>query len=421
MHQYARYFERYRGMAQNRPLSELAPEDVIASFRRDIERESGKKQNNEAQMEQELRTRIDNYHLELFQHTQTETTKRWTYEQEVKRPYYHVTELDESQLANWRKYLDFEESEGDYTRTKFLYERCLVTAANYDEFWFRYARWMLAQGKQEEVRSIYQRASCVFVPIARPDIRLYYAQYEESRDCAHIAADIYEAVLMHLPNHLETIMSLVNLHRRQHGVDTAIQTLKKHIHSPDTASSTRGALISEWARIVWEINGQADEARNIYQSNRQTYLDCRPFWLNWFFFEVKQPASGPKQQTEHYERVKAVYQAICSTSRLPRQTVSDVTSYYLVYLKERGGKETMEEFMRVDQEVNGPYSVQKGLKDRVSDDAEAMSMDGYPGAEVHESITRQGGEYLKSFVPQGAEVPVQPANGQAVPAVVGRY
>src|ERR1700740_1073186 len=37
MHQYARYFERYRQLAQNRTLSELAPSDTLAEFRTEIE------------------------------------------------------------------------------------------------------------------------------------------------------------------------------------------------------------------------------------------------------------------------------------------------------------------------------------------------------------------------------------------------
>lgn len=176
MHQYARYFDRFRTLAQTRPLAELLPEDTLSQFRQEVLAEpppavqAGQQQmkveRGELEIEREIRSRIDNFHLEIFSRTQTETTKRWTYESEIKRPYFHVTELDEPQLVNWRKYLDFEEVESGFERVSFLYERCLVTCALYDEFWYRYARWMYAQsGKEEEVRNIYQRASMVFVPI----------------------------------------------------------------------------------------------------------------------------------------------------------------------------------------------------------------------------------------------------------------
>ncbi|MBE7180685.1 MAG: hypothetical protein INR71_05655, partial [Terriglobus roseus] len=140
MHQYARYFERFRALAASRPLVELVPANLLAQYRAEWQA-SNPAGRSEAEMERDLRARIDGYYLEIFQKTQAETTKRWTYEQEIKRPYFHVTELDEPQLANWRKYLDFEEVEGDYQRIVFLYERCLVAAAYYDEFWLRYSRW----------------------------------------------------------------------------------------------------------------------------------------------------------------------------------------------------------------------------------------------------------------------------------------
>ncbi|KAG9547262.1 putative mRNA splicing protein, partial [Aureobasidium melanogenum] len=138
MHQYARYFEKYRQLAASRPLTELAPTNLLSQFNVELEPEFKGKSQIEA--ERAMRARLDTYHLEIFHKTQTETTKRWTYEQEIKRPYFHVTELDEAQLENWSKYLDFEETEADYTRIAFLYERCVVTCAHYDEFWQRYAR-----------------------------------------------------------------------------------------------------------------------------------------------------------------------------------------------------------------------------------------------------------------------------------------
>jgi pre-mRNA-processing factor 39 len=174
LHQYARYFERYRTMALTRPINELAPADVIQRIQAELTPDGSKNP------EKELRTQLAEYHMTIFKHTQEETTKRWAFESEIKRPYYHVTELDDAQLINWEKYLDFEEAEGGYVRTKFLYERCLVTAANYEYLWLRYARWMYAQpGKHEEVRNILQRASCLYVPVGRSNIRLFYAQFEE--------------------------------------------------------------------------------------------------------------------------------------------------------------------------------------------------------------------------------------------------
>ena len=36
----------------------------------------------------------------------------------IKRPYFHVKPLDDTQLANWHKYLDYTEKEGDTARVR---------------------------------------------------------------------------------------------------------------------------------------------------------------------------------------------------------------------------------------------------------------------------------------------------------------
>ena len=360
MHQYARYFERYRQIAQTRPVTELAPPEVLYQFRAEIEAASAQVApgaQSEEEIERDLRLRIDTYHLEIFSKTQTETTKRWTYESEIKRPYFHVTELDEGQLSNWKRYLDFEESEGSYSRTQFLYERCLVTCAHYDEFWQRYARWMSAQpGKEEEVRNIYQRASCLYVPIACPAIRLQYAYFEEMTGRVDVAKDIHEAILMHLPNHVEAIVSLANTSRREGGLEAAIEVYKTELGSPHCEMATKAALVAEWARLLWKTKGSPDEARQVFQGNQQYYLDSRAFWTSYLKFELEQPTSAATESVQ-YERIKRVIEDIRSKSALPTETVKELAQIYMAYLLERGTTDAAKEYMTLDREVHGPASV----------------------------------------------------------------
>jgi pre-mRNA-processing factor 39 len=352
MHQYARYFERYRQMAQLRPVEELLPAEILAQFRTEVE-QTLPKSRTEVEIERELRTRIDSFHLEIFHSTQTETTKRWTYEQEIKRPYFHVTELDESQLINWRKYLDFEEVEGNYVRTVFLYERCLVSCAHYDEFWLRYARWMYAQAnKEEEVRNIYMRASCVFVPISRPTVRLNWAYFEEISGRVDVAQAIHEAILVSSPGHLETIVSWANVQRRQFGLDAAIGVFKAQIDSPTCDLTTKGEMVAEWAYLLWKIKGSVEEARQVFQKNSHWYMNVPAFWIKYFAFEVEQPTSAETEPAQ-YELIKRVMDDIRIKGQLPPGTVKDIAHTYMVYLLERGTKDAVKEFLELDKEVNG--------------------------------------------------------------------
>jgi pre-mRNA-processing factor 39 len=369
MHQYARYFERYRQLAQTRPVNELAAPEMLSQFRAEIEGSSAELPPGakaEAEIERDLRLRLDTYHLEIFSKTQTETTKRWTYESEIKRPYFHVTDLDEGQLANWRRYLDFEEAEGSYVRTQFLYERCLVTCAIYDEFWLRYARWMSAQpGKEEEVRNIYQRASTIYVPIAHPTVRLHYAYFEEMSGRVDISKDIHHAILVTLPGHIETIVSLANLSRRHGGLEAAIEVYKTHLESPQCDVATKAALVAEWARLLWRIKGSPEDARQVFQKNQQYYLDSRQFWTSFLMFELEQPTSASTESAQ-YERIKQVIEDIRSKSTLPADVVKELVQSYMIYLLERGTKDAAKEYMTLDREVHGPASVQAATRARAS-------------------------------------------------------
>jgi len=355
MHQYARYYERFRQLSHTRPLTELASEKMLAQYRAEVEAPSLQYgvQKTELEIERDIRTKIDAVFYQIFQTTQTETTKRWTYESEIKRPYFHVTELEHGQLANWRKYLDFEESEGSYNRIVFLYERCLVTCAFYDEFWFRYARWMLAQdAKEEEVRNIYLRAATLFVPISRPGIRLQFAYFEESCGRVDIARDIHAAVLTKLPDSVEVIISWADLERRQIGLDAAIDVFKHQIDSPEVDIFTKAALVAQWAFLLWKVKGSTDEARIVFTKNVQWYADSRHFWQKWLEFELEQPTNAVLE-AQNGERAKHIFVEMRTKSRLSPAIKQELGQTYLNYLQQRGGKDAMKEFMTVDRELYG--------------------------------------------------------------------
>ena len=355
MHQYARYYERFRQMAHTRPLHELVSSDVLIRFRAEVEAEAAQfaMQKTELEIERDIRAKIDAYYYQVFQTTQTETNKRWTFEAEIKRPYFHVTELEHAQLANWRKYLDFEEAEGNYHRIVALYERCLVTCALYEEFWFRYARWMAAQEKkEEEVRNIYLRASTLFVPISRPGIRIQFAQFEEACGRVDVAKEIYASILTKLPDCVEAIVAWANLQRRQSGLDAAIEVYKRQIDSTEVDLYTKAVLVAEWAYLLWKVKGSPEEARTAFVKNVEWYANSRHFWQKWLEFELAQPTNA-ELEAKHAERVKHVFTEMRTKSHLSPAVKQELGQIYMNYLQQRGGKDAMKEFLIIDRELFG--------------------------------------------------------------------
>lgn len=355
MHQYARYYERFRTLSHSRPLTEVVEPEELERFRAEVEAEAVPfgVVKSELETERDIRAKIDAKFFDVFQKTQTETTKRWTYESEIKRPYFHVTELDHSQLANWRKYLDFEEAEGDFPRITSLYERCLVTCAFYDEFWLRYTRWMSAQpNKDEEVRNIFLRGVTLFVPVSRPGIRMQFAYFEEACGRVDVARAIHEAILQRLPNCVEAIISWANLQRRQSGLDAAIDIYKAQIDSPAVDLYTKAALVTQWAVLLWKIKGSVEEARTVFLNNVQWYADSREFWSQWLDFELEQPTST-ELEAEHSDRIQKVIDEMRTKSRISAPAKKELCVKYLNYLQQRGGQDAMKKFLLVDREMVG--------------------------------------------------------------------
>lgn len=339
------------------------------------------RQRSELEIDRDIRNRIDATYLEINAKTQAETMKRWTYEQNIKRPYFHVTELDDDQLVNWRKYLDFEEAEGDASRIVFLYERCLVSCAYYDEFWLRYLRYMYSKGNQEDVRIIYQKASCIYAPIARPQIRHNWAIFEEQIGNTEVARAIYESILTELPSDVKTVVDWANFERRHVGMDAAVDVYRRCITADDKRVTTqaKGALVAEWTKLIWKIKGKPKEARQVFADNHIYYVGVREFWEAWLRFELDQPFAEsqvesttngdapatdaePKKSAQE-TRVRSVWSAIRDLSRLDLDVICDLANLYQGFLLDHGvglRGAAAREFLELDSLLFGPESLRKG-------------------------------------------------------------
>lgn len=350
-------------MSHTRPVHELVPEGLFRQFSAECVSAAQMKGGNELDIERDLRSKIDQYYLEVFHRTQAETSKRWTFEQEIGRPYFHVTEIEPAHITNWNRYLDFEEAEGDYRRVVLLYERCLVPLALYDEFWLRYARYMYSQeNKTEETRRIYDRAACHYTPIARPAIRMQWALMEEATGRADVAANIFESILDYsLPDDLSIITRLANLKNRQDGQDAAMAVYNEHFSKPYASAATRGGIVTGMAKLVYQSSRDAEQARQIYNNNCDVCIDSETFWTGWLSFEISLPAY-PK----HLAQVKAVHHQIRTLSRLPAENVKALSQQYMVFLTERGDKSAAMEYLDLDALVNGSSVVTSFMRARMA-------------------------------------------------------
>ncbi|KAJ3184089.1 hypothetical protein HDU85_001940 [Gaertneriomyces sp. JEL0708] len=313
--QYATFFEEYSKYSVSRPLNELLPANELKKLEEEVRRaplpEGQTEPRTDLQVEATLRQRIHDIKSEIYMKTQDAVLKRWGFESEIKRPYFHVKPLDEAQLDNWRKYLTFEENEGDAARARILYERCLVACALYEEFWLRYVRYLKTLQDVDGVRQVYVRATGAFLPPSKVAIRLWNAAFEEENGAIDAARTVYRTILEQLPEHVETLSKFAHFERRQGDIEGAQNMLDGGMSTlPDDKG--KGFLAVQRIKMHYHSSTDVDSTRDMYMNMTQQYPQSRYLWLSYLLFELAQPGvSGLEFAAKVWDQLKASSLATC--------------------------------------------------------------------------------------------------------------
>ncbi|XP_071334956.1 pre-mRNA-processing factor 39 isoform X1 [Trachinotus anak] len=155
---YSQHFQRFKDHVQNNNPKHFLSEQEFVQLRLELSKASLAMVSNDGETpaaEEELppgtedladpakrvteienmRHKVIEVRQEVFNHNEHEVSKRWAFEEGIKRPYFHVKALEKTQLNNWKEYLDFEIENGTPERVVVLFERCLIACALYEEFW----------------------------------------------------------------------------------------------------------------------------------------------------------------------------------------------------------------------------------------------------------------------------------------------
>lgn len=191
--------------------------------------------------------------------TVSAVTARWTFEEGIKRPYFHVKPLERCQLKNWKEYLDFEIEQGDRKRILVLFERCLIACALYDEFWLKLIRYLETQDDPElieKTREVYQRA-CTVHHLDKPSLHLMWSSFEECHNDSAKAADILTNLDKVCANLLQVAYRRINLERRR-GDLVKCTELYEHYITTAKNKNISGNLAIKYARFCHKIKGDID-------------------------------------------------------------------------------------------------------------------------------------------------------------------
>ncbi|MGH0175500.1 UNVERIFIED_CONTAM: hypothetical protein FKN15_009765 [Acipenser sinensis] len=180
-----------------------------------------------------MRHRVIESRQEVFNHNEHEVSKRWTFEEGIKRPYFHVKPLEKAQLNNWKEYLDFEIENGTPERVAVLFERCLVACALYEEFWVKV--------------------------ITRLDrVSEYFDLLRNIEEARGILKTFEEAV----PGLAMVRLRRVSLERRHGNLEEAESLLREAIKNGKTASVSSFYSI-KLARLLFKVQKSLQRAREV--------------------------------------------------------------------------------------------------------------------------------------------------------------
>ncbi|XP_078175344.1 pre-mRNA-processing factor 39-2-like isoform X2 [Carex rostrata] len=188
------------------------------------------------------------------------------YENNITRHYFHVKPLDDSQLENWHRYLDFVETQGDLDWMVKLSERCLIPCANYPEFWIRYMDFVHAQGGKEIANNALGRSPPFFQKKV-PAYRMYCAMMKEElgnslSSCSLLLHDFNRFS----SNYIKDIYREANLEKRKGNIKGAFELYENEIEyavekkNVEVASS----LYINFAQFTFAATGSRDAAREVF-------------------------------------------------------------------------------------------------------------------------------------------------------------
>ncbi|KAL4613122.1 pre-mRNA-processing factor 39 [Arapaima gigas] len=277
---YSHHFQRFREHVQNNLPKHFLSLDEFVRLRKELATPNGHGEEEGPSEESDLppgtedladpaklvteienmRHRVIESRQEVFSHNEHEVSKRWAFEEGIKRPYFHVKPLEKTQLNNWKEYLDFEIENGTLERVVVLFERCLVACALYEDLWIKYAKYM-ENHSIEAVRHVFKRACMIHLP-KKPTVHLLWGAFEEQQGNIEEARGILKTLEDAVPGLAMVRLRRVSLERRHGNLEEAEALLRDAIENGK--STTESSFYSiKLARHLFKVQKSLQKARKV--------------------------------------------------------------------------------------------------------------------------------------------------------------
>ncbi|XP_076442224.1 pre-mRNA-processing factor 39-like isoform X2 [Babylonia areolata] len=299
----------------------------------------------------------------IFKQNENEVSKRWAFEEAIRRPYFHVKPLERAQLKNWREYLDFETATNNHERIVVLFERCMIACALYEDFWMKYAKYLEQQNSIEGVRNVYRRACDIHLP-KKPYIHLAWAAFEERQGNYKTTQEILSRLDKNVPGLVMVAMRRISLERREENHEEAERLFKEYLEKT-TSNKCRTFFAIKYTRYLQKVRGDTERAREVIREASNIDKQNERLFLQMLDVEYQ---SQPVDE----DKVMEVFQTILS---------SDLSIEFKVKISQRR-MEFLEDFGKCIKRITEAYDEhQKLVKDLNSDKRKRIPDSGEEPAE----------------------------------------
>jgi len=211
----------------------------------------------------------------IFKETESVYNTRFKFENQIKRPYFHVKPLERSQLKAWNEYLDHMKTNlsgtgkikdtVEFKDVELIYERCLIACALYEEFWVSYAAWLdSVEGDHvDQTRHVFSRACNSHLP-TKVDVHLKWAVFEEIQGNYAKAGEILANMEKNHPELTSVKLRRANLERRGGNDEMAVKLYEACIKATqdDALMADCSIKFSRYLRLHLQDTDKAKEVVN---------------------------------------------------------------------------------------------------------------------------------------------------------------
>lgn len=242
--------------------------------------------------------------------TADEVVKRKHFEENIKRRYFHLQNLNNLEIENWKNYIEFEKNIGDHQRIIILYERCLIVCASYKEFWLNYLYYLesLQWDVSDLLNNLFTRA-CLVHHRDATELHLKWSIFEENKDNLDKAVEILDNFIKFIPHKLEIIHRRINLEKRKESYDKVCDLYNRFINIVHTQCfrSSIALKYSNFLANANEIDKAIEVLERVINIDISNINDNKELWLELIRLNISLKPFNKKSIIQIYDKILALH------------------------------------------------------------------------------------------------------------------